>query len=389
MKKLLLAFFSSCLIGNVNAQWLPQTAPNPSNNLFSVFAIDPNAVAATGFTGPIRTANAGGTWSQNITLGGVNSFEVHTRNPLKWYVLTQNSSWFMKVGNPAGVTLNSGKPDSILSLHFINMNCGIAVGTAGKIEATCDTGATWQYRSSGTTANLNAVWFADADTGCTVGANGTIKRTKDAGATWTNITSGTTAMLNGIHFPTQTVGYIVGNGGKIFKSMDAGATWTNVPSGVLNQLNGVYFIDQDTGYVVGTSGLIMKTMNGGVNWFNMTSGTAQTLNSVHFATPVDGWAVGNAGTILKYNGSAGLGINTSSAETHFNMYPNPAKDVIHVVAALPTSGIKIFNALGGLMYETIAGNEETKIDISFLTAGVYFIECRNADNVSVKKFVKE
>jgi photosystem II stability/assembly factor-like uncharacterized protein len=388
MQKLLLSLFSLSILNSANAQWLPQTAPNPSNNLYSVFAIDPNSVAATGYTGPIRTLNAGASWSQNITLGGVNTYEVHTRNPLKWYIMTQNSSWFMKMGF-SSVTLQGGKPDSILSLHFRDLACVLAVGTAGKIEASCDTGATWQLRSSGTTSNLNAIWFADTDTACSVGVNGTIKRTTDAGLTWNNIVSGTSLTLNGIHFPSPTVGYIAGNGGRVLKSTDAGATWTNMPTGILNTLNGVFFIDQDTGYVAGSNGLIMKTIDGAVTWNNMTTGTTQLLNSIHFATQIDGWCVGNGGTILKYNGSGGLGINSPSAITHFNFYPNPAKYIITITASLRTASIKLYNALGELVYEGTAKDEETKIDVSNFSQGVYFIECSTEDKVTVKKFVKE
>ncbi len=300
MKKFLLPFV--LLINNLNAQWITQPCPSV-NNLFSVFAISPSAVAAAGFTGVLRSINAGGSWSQNVTLGGVNMYEIHTKTTTKWYSLCQNASWFVKTLNPSGVTLQSGKPDSILSLHFMNQACAIAVGTAGKIEATCDTGATWQLRTSTTANALNAVWFANKDTGCAVGVGGTIARTLDAGNTWTTVPSGTPLTLNGIHFPTSLIGFAVGNGGKVIKTNNAGATWTNVPTGVLNTINGVFFIDKDTGYVVGTGGMILKTINSGASWLTMNSGTAQNLNSVHFVTPIDGWAVGNVGTILKYGGT--------------------------------------------------------------------------------------
>jgi photosystem II stability/assembly factor-like uncharacterized protein len=386
MKKLLLIILAVTSVQFVKAQWIAQTYT--TNNLFSVFALNANNVCATGYTGPIRSSNAGTTWSQNIILGGVNTFEVHTKNPNKFYILTQNSSWFLKLNVSGGSSLNSGKPDSILSMHFKDMACLVAVGTAGKIEASCDTGATWQTRSSGTTQNLNAIWFSDADSACTVGNSGVIKRTKDAGATWTNINSGITQNLNAIHFPTPTVGYIAGTAGKFLKSTDAGASWTVMPTGVLNGLNGVYFVDQDTGYVVGTGGLIMKTLNGGSSWNMMASGTSQVLNSVHFASFVDGWAVGNAGTILKYNGSGGLGVHYTNAIVDFNFYPNPAKDFVVINSTVNTAGIKLFNAIGEMVYEGVT-DTEVKIDISNYPAGIYFAEWRTGDKVVVKKFVKE
>lgn len=388
MKKFLLIVLSLTYIQNAKAQWIPQTAPSATNNLFSVFALNGTQVAATGFTGPIRTLNGGASWTQNITLGGVNTFEVHTKHPTKWYIMCQNSNWFMKMGL-SSTTLQGGKPDSILSLNFKDQACVIAVGTGGKIEASCDTGATWQVRSSGTIQNLNAIWFSDADSACAVGNGGTIKRTKDAGLTWTNVVSGISNNLNAIHFPNPTVGYIAGQGGRVLKTTDAGATWTNMPTGVLNGLNGIYFVDQDSGYVVGTGGLIMKTFDGGVNWNTMTSGTSQALNSVHFASPVDGWAVGNAGTILKYNGNGPLGINSASnAITDFNFYPNPAKDLIIINSTVNTASIKLFNAIGEMVYEGVTDNE-IRIDISNFSPGIYFAEWRTGDKIVVKKFVKE
>ncbi len=390
MKKLLLSLFTLSLLNSANAQvqWLPQTAPTPSNNLYSVFAINANACAATGFTGCIRTLNAGVNWNQNVTLGGVNTYELHTKSASKWYLLTQNNTWYIKLAF-SSVTLNGGKPSNILSLHFINQSCAIAVGTTGNIQATCDTGATWVSRTSPTANNLNAIWFADQDSGCAVGVGGSIIRTMDAGSTWTNVVSGTGLTLNAIHFTSPTVGYIAGNGGKVLKSIDAGATWTNMPTGILNTLNGVFFIDKDTGYVAGSNGLIMKTIDGATTWTTMTTGTSQILNSIHFASQVDGWAVGNAGTILKYSTSAGLGINNSNADTHFSFFPNPAKDLITINAKVRTASIKLFTSLGQLVYEGVAKDEETKIDVSNFVQGVYFIECRTEDNVTVKRFVKE
>jgi photosystem II stability/assembly factor-like uncharacterized protein len=386
MKKLLL-FISSIFTLSMNAQWMQQTSPI-SGNLYSVFAINNSACAAAGFQAVIKTTNAGALWSSNITITNVNFFEVHTQNPAKWYALSQNSTWFVKVNNPSGTSLSSGRPDSILSLHFANQACAIAVGTAGKIEATCDTGVTWQLRTSGTTNDLNAIWFADADSGCAVGSTGTIRRTTDAGNSWSTVTSGTTQKLNGIHFPTPSVGYIVGNSGVILKSTNAGKTWTSIPSGVPNSLNGVCFIDQDTGYVVGTAGMILKTTNGGLNWSAHVSGTSNVLNSVHFVSPIDGWAVGNSGTILKYTGIF-TGVPSLYADANFNLYPNPAKDKLNITSSGRNTSMKIYNALGEFIGQQTVEYGDTAIDISVYQPGVYFIEFNDGSKSAVKKFVKE
>src|SRR4051812_693484 len=112
MKKLLLPLLAFIFLNNANAQWAPQTAPNPSNNLHSVFVLNDTAVSASGVAGLIRTLNTGTTWTQPVSIGGVTFWEVHTKHPTKWYTLSQNSAWYIKMGL-GSTTLQGGKPDSI------------------------------------------------------------------------------------------------------------------------------------------------------------------------------------------------------------------------------------------------------------------------------------
>jgi len=70
------------------------------------------------------------------------------------------------------------------------------------------------------------------------------------------------------------------------------------------------------------------------------------------------------------------------------LYPNPAKDFIVINNLENDSSIKLFNLLGEMIYDGIAG-DEIKIDISNFPSGIYFAEWRTGDKVIVKKFVKE
>src|SRR5207249_7061142 len=59
---------------------------------------------------------------------------------------------------------------------------GFAVGGAGRILRTNDSGVTWNEQTSGTSANLNDVSFAsDGLTGIAVGESGIILRTTNGG----------------------------------------------------------------------------------------------------------------------------------------------------------------------------------------------------------------
>ena len=398
MKRTLLLFFISPLLSfqHSYAQWAPQTAPSGTGNLYSVFAISSSAVGASGFERVIRTINGGTTWTSNLTISGVSFYELHTAEPTHWYSLALNSSWFVKMGNPTGITLQSGKPDSIFSLHFFTAPCGVAVGLNGKIESTCDTGITWQLRSSGVNSNLLGVWFADANTGCAVGGAGTIVRTTNAGSSWSTIISGTSQTLNGICFPTPTIGYVVGNTGTVLKSTNAGLTWSPLNCGVTNSLNGVFFVDADTGYVVGTGGMIRKTKDGGATWSFNSSGTTQILNSVHFISPTVGWIVGNNGTILKYTGISN-GISENDINGGLSVYPNPAKDELHVAFQIQNSSVidlEVLDITGRIaqvykMGTFSKGDKDLSIDVSGLIQGIYFLRTLTSEGTFISRFTKE
>ncbi len=321
MKKIILTlvlfsffFFGKTTNSVLYAQWMAQTPPTGTTSLNSVYAISPTSVACAGAQRVIRTLDGGLTWTSPLTLGGVNIYSIHSGYSANWLALTQNTTWMMTVGNPGGITLSSGHPDSIMALHFSTPGCITAVGTTGKIETSCDTGATWQVRVF-TGLTLNSVWYADANTGVACGVFGSIKRTVDGGTTWATVTSGVVQNLNGITFADVLTGYIVGNSGTFLKTIDGGATWTSMPLLIPNSLNGVYFVSADTGYVVGSGGLIRKTVDGGTSWTTMTSNTTQILRSVHFANHTAGWVCGDGGVILKYCPTLSVTGNITGATT--------------------------------------------------------------------------
>ena len=399
-KNLLIALLF--VFSEAHSQWTTVTAPSGTLNLHSVFAIGDSALAIAGDNRVIRSIDAGTTWTTPFTATGAYFYEVHSGEPTRWISLTSNMAWIVRLGNPTGVYAALPRPDSILSLHFYTGGCGIAVGYAGKIEATCDTGTSWQLRSSGTLFNLRAIWFADAATGCACGDFGAITCTQNSGATWATVSSSVSMTLNAIHFPTSSVGYIAGNAGILLKSTDSGATWNSIPSGVPNNLNGIFFIDADTGYVAGSGGLIMKTMDGGQTWNTMTTPTLQTLNSVHFSSPTVGWAVGNNATILKYD-DIPTGIYDDNSVLDFSVYPNPVRNQLAIGnRQLAISEIKIYDAFGREVFrqqlttnlpanaqpaQWQAGNTQQTIDVSEWKPGIYFVHVTAGKEVAIKKII--
>jgi M6 family metalloprotease-like protein len=75
----------------------------------------------------------------------------------------------------------------------------------------------------------------------------------------------------------------------------------------------------------------------------------------------------------------------------YTIYPNPAYDRINIElqGIKGNISIRIYNVLGVLVYDEIADNQSTTIDISSLNKGVYFIYLDEEKEPLVKKFIKQ
>lgn len=74
--------------------------------------------------------------------------------------------------------------------------------------------------------------------------------------------------------------------------------------------------------------------------------------------------------------------------THFQMYPNPAKNTIHFTKILANSDYKIYSLLGKLVQHGHIKSINPSIDISALTAGLYLIEVNTNSKISNFKLLK-
>ena len=73
----------------------------------------------------------------------------------------------------------------------------------------------------------------------------------------------------------------------------------------------------------------------------------------------------------------------------FSIYPNPASNQLAVYSKqLTVSTCTITDLTGRILFTETISSSETKIDISSLQSGIYFIEVKNANGKSIVKFVK-
>ncbi len=77
----------------------------------------------------------------------------------------------------------------------------------------------------------------------------------------------------------------------------------------------------------------------------------------------------------------------------FTLYPNPAQNELLITAQNTTQNlkIKIFNIEGKLLSnQTLEVANQTSIDVSSLTSGIYFLNIEDENgNTTIKKFIKQ
>lgn len=86
----------------------------------------------------------------------------------------------------------------------------------------------------------------------------------------------------------------------------------------------------------------------------------------------------------EYSEDCALGVADFNNYTA-RIFPNPVKDILSIYSDFSIESIKIYNLQGQLINET----ENTQIDISLLSPGLYFASILLDGNSIIKKFIKE
>ncbi|KAB1155049.1 T9SS type A sorting domain-containing protein [Flavobacterium luteum] len=86
-----------------------------------------------------------------------------------------------------------------------------------------------------------------------------------------------------------------------------------------------------------------------------------------------------------------LGTNDFEFSTFFNLYPNPAKQVLNIDVKknIVVSSISIYNTLGQQILVIPNAQQTKQVDVSNLKTGNYFIKLTSDKGSAVGKFVKE
>jgi hypothetical protein len=88
--------------------------------------------------------------------------------------------------------------------------------------------------------------------------------------------------------------------------------------------------------------------------------------------------------------AATLGTQDFVFSNYFSLYPNPAKSVLNISSkeSIEVQSISIYNTLGQLVLVVTNAEKVSKIDVSHLTTGNYFIKINSDKGTTNTKFIK-
>ncbi|MBK9399369.1 MAG: T9SS type A sorting domain-containing protein [Bacteroidetes bacterium] len=211
------------------------------------------------------------------------------------------------------------------------------------------------------------------------------------GASWSPTSSGFSGAV--VSKILAHNGYLIAGtfGGGVFTSSDNGVSWT--PS-IATPFGATYdMVGYNNFLFAGTSGGVKISNDYGYTWSNVNS--ISQFNSVMSLAIHDGYLF--AGTwdksVWKTVLAPLVGADEISNLVNFNLYPNPANNVLSIdINGRPEQAniITLFNAYGQIVYSTrVYSSEKVSIDISHLPSGMYLTQLQSKEGRSTGKFIVE
>jgi hypothetical protein len=205
---------------------------------------------------------------------------------------------------------------------------------------------------------------------------------------WEGTNLGVLTNNNSNIYNGTTSGRILANEGQLYQDIEIDP-------------NGIYEVSFFTKWFVPPSNPIeVKVLNTADNTVIVSQlmGTSTTWNEIQFefTTPNDvseiqfivekgnepGWFIDDA-VMLK---TGTLSVNQFANDTQLKIYPNPSSEVFTLVCSESMQIIHIYNLQGRLMKKVDAANQnETKINVSNLTSGIYLLNINTKSGNSLSK----
>lgn len=420
---ILIAALTSIVQSAAFAQWA-DIWPNNNNLQGGCFATSSDTAFLTGEAGKIyRTTNGGADWESITSIFTTSWFNDIAFSSTKIGYACGGTAFGTHTSCIAKTTDGGLTWDSLTSNEFgyeftgislVSDSVGYFVGES--FVKTTDGGKTFSkipipFTTHQVAPIIQSVYFSDHNNGVIstreyVNSTKTrfrIAHTTDGGASWTtayldsSTASGTARNINAIAFRNALNGYAVGNSGTVLTTVNGGMSW--VQSSLLSDsthFSDVAFSKNSTlGYIVGwkssgttTEGRIYKTVDGGLTWTIDLTVPSDRFTSISLSDSTIVYSVSYKDV---YKTTAGtVGINPSSKDMDWKVYPNPTEDQLFIQTPHSTrKTIELYSLLGQQVLQIASSDRETRVDLSDCPDGIYFITVWTEGKSFTRKIVKK
>ncbi len=178
---------------------------------------------------------------------------------------------------------------------------------------------------------------------------------------------------------------------RVLHSADGGNTWTDysnsLPAIPVNCI--VYQNGSNDGLFIGTDLGVFYRDAGMSDWIPYNNGLPNVIvNDLEISYQNTKLWAGTFGRGLWSSGLS-IGINEYEFSNSISVYPNPTDGIFTVASSLPAEklDIEISNAIGEKLYQVKINNNNTEIDLSKVSNGIYFVKVNSQKGTTTKKIV--
>lgn len=88
-----------------------------------------------------------------------------------------------------------------------------------------------------------------------------------------------------------------------------------------------------------------------------------------------------------YKPASSLGVIETETKDDFQLFPNPAKDILNIQSKVADFTIELFNTNGKMVLKTNSDNYTKQLNVSQLAKGLYFVKITHDQKVTVRKLL--
>jgi hypothetical protein len=331
--------------------------------------------------------------------------------------------------------------------HVVKCMNVLFIGSSGGIYKSDDNGQTWTVAGTGTTnisptyamySHLDTLYSGSSlgasfstDTGLTwtaipvashslvtsflktgtilyVGGTSALSYTADNGATWNNVTTPASIIGAAVADLAELGGSVyAGTNSGVYKTSDNGVTWTRVLAQSTFSMAAI-----DTSLLVGTNDNgVYQSDQAGVTWNQISGGLPHTggsynaVNAISFNDNYIMCAAGGDSTIYVI-GYSEVGLSATGVtpppppsgvtqimkpQLSCAIYPNPAKNDVTIKTDnnQDKTTVEISDVTGKIGKALQFSGNSINVDVSYLSAGTYFVQIIQGSEQVTRKLVIE